>query len=260
MTTRIEIINRAMIAIASRSDVASLTENTPEARQSALIYEPTRDAMLRAAPWNFARKMIYLTQTKAVPGVPGSTAAASSAWNPATMPAPPWLYQYAYPADCAHMRYIIESPSNASASVADMFSVPTLGPAGPIVGISPTPFAVATDNSNTVILSNVRRALGCYTEKVFSEARWDAQFQEAMVSALAARLGLSLTGNVQAVQLARSAALEAIVQARTADGNEGTSSVNRVPDWIAARSAGVADGTVITMSGANWFTPLFLQG
>jgi hypothetical protein len=50
------ICNRALNAIGTRSTIASLGEESNEARQCNILYASTRDSLLTMAAWNFARK------------------------------------------------------------------------------------------------------------------------------------------------------------------------------------------------------------
>ena len=266
MTTSADIANRAMVAIAARSTIANLAlEQSPEAKQMNLLYAPTRDALLRAAHWDFARKIIQGTLVKALPGVTGSTTPAEDQWNPLTMPAPPWSYEYLYPADCLKVRYVTPSPGGTSdASVENMFSVPMNVPTRS-VGINPIPYAIAVDadengNQMRVVLTDAYRALLCYTARIEVEDMWDASFQEAMVYSLAAQVALSITGNLQTAQICSAKARDTLLVARARDGNEGTVSVNRTPDWIAARGGGyMVGGSHGTQHVAGWDNPAFLR-
>lgn len=51
----VTICSNALLKLGSRT-IASLTENTDEARLCANLYAPTRDRLLRSHPWNFAIK------------------------------------------------------------------------------------------------------------------------------------------------------------------------------------------------------------
>ena len=101
-------------------------------------------------------------------------------------------------------------------------------------------FAVANDvdgngNAINVVLSNTDNALAVYTAQIANPATWDANFQQAMVASLAARLAMPLTGSAQLKQELLQEAQLYVQNARVSDGNEGTTSVDHVPDWIATR-------------------------
>jgi hypothetical protein len=267
MTTSADIANRAMVAMAARSTIANLAlEQSPEAKQMNLLYAPTRDALLRAAHWDFARKLVQGTLYKAAPGVAGSTTTPETDWNPATMPAPPWSYEYLYPGDCLKVRYVTPAPGGSGdPSVDNMFSVPMVSPISS-GGINPVPYAIAVDtdengNQMRVVLTDAYKGLLCYTARIEVEDIWDASFQEAMVYSLAAQTALSITGNLQTAQVCAAKARDTLLVARSRDGNEGTPSVNRTPDWIAARGGGymVGGSRGATPVVAGWDNPAFLR-
>jgi hypothetical protein len=259
MTTSTDITNRALAAIASRTTVANLAlEQSAEAKQARLLYDPTRDALLRAAHWNFARRTTYLSLLKSAPGTPENPT--GGAWNPATMPAPPWLYEYAYPSDCLLVRYVTPPPPTGGNTTPPIFSSPITGPI-PMLSAQPVAFSVAssTDSTNNpinVVLTNAQTALGCYTMRVESEDLWDASFQEAMAFALGSRLALALTGNVEVARSSAQQAMGALMNARARDGNEGLTRLDHTPDWLVAR--GYSPGIVVENFVAPWSTPAFL--
>lgn len=266
MTTSADIANRAMVAMGARSTIANLAlEQSPEAKQMNLLYAPTRDALLRAAHWDFARKLIPGSLFKAAPGVAGSNTAPEDQWNPLTMPPPPWSYAYLYPADCLKVRYVTPDATASDPSVQNMFSAPVSAPAHVSSGINPVPYTVAVDSDSLgaqmrVVLTDAYRALICYTARVEVEDLWDASFQEAMVYSLAAQAALAITGNLQTAQICAAKARDTLLMARARDGNEGTSSVNRMPDWIAARGGGYMVGVRSPVSlVASWDNPAFLR-
>lgn len=260
MTTSTDIANRALAAIAARTTIANVElEQSPEAKQVRLLYAPTRDALLRAAHWNFARRTASLSLLKSAPGTPENPSG-GGAWNPATMPAPPWLYQYAYPSDCVLMRYVIPPPPVAGATTPPIFSTPYSGSV-PIPSARPVAFVVANDDDSTnnpinVVLTNAASAVGCWTRRIESEDLWDASFQEAMVMALGSRLALALTGNVDVSRNVAQQAMGTITAARARDGNEGITTVDHVPDWLIAR--GYSPAIVVQNFIAPWSTPSFL--
>ena len=56
MASQVQIAKLALQHVGDRFDISSLTEVTPEAEQVNLIFNDTRDALLRQHPWNFAKK------------------------------------------------------------------------------------------------------------------------------------------------------------------------------------------------------------
>jgi hypothetical protein len=245
MSTVLDIANRALSAIGARSGSAgsvsalqSLNEKSNEAFQVNLLFVPTQNDLLRSAHWNFARKTAVLSLLKAAPGTPENASGAAQ-WSSA-LPAPPWLYEYAYPADCLKMRSICRQVNYAGGGVG--YPVGYGAPVSPAAGQR---FIVAADqdtNGNSIrcVLTNAEQAIGVYTAELDNPATWDSSFEQTMVSALAARLCIALTGDKSLKQELLQEAQMYVQSARVNDGNEGSTTIDRVPDWIAARGYGLA--------------------
>lgn len=234
--TEVSICNRALQAIGTRTSIASLSETSVEARNCNLIYADTRDEVLQMAYWNFANKTAYLSLQKSAPGTPSSPASTATQWS-SGYPAPPWLYQYGYPSDCIQMQrvvqqiqnYYIGTPYTSGGTNTYPYAV---GPG--------SPFRVATDmdlqgQQGNVILTNQYQAIGQYTMRITNPGLFGAQFVEALVQALAAKLALALSGQVALANSKFVAANAVIAQARASDGNEGLLVIDNMPDWITIR-------------------------
>lgn len=66
MASEVDIANRALQKLGAES-IASLTQDSENARACNLCYEPIRDAELRAHPWNFAIKRASLAADSTAP-------------------------------------------------------------------------------------------------------------------------------------------------------------------------------------------------
>lgn len=109
MTTNVDIVNRALQTVGTRTTVSAseLANNTSnEAIQANLIFANMRDDLLRMAPWDCGLKNANLTYITSAPGTPENTSAASTLWAPG-IPIPPWAYEYQYPVDCLRACYVI---------------------------------------------------------------------------------------------------------------------------------------------------------
>jgi hypothetical protein len=246
MTSEVDIANRALSAIGTRSSIASLDEGSNESIQVKLLLEPLRDELLRMAPWNCARNFINLSLICAAPGTPENPTAAPLVWDKG-IPPPPWTYEYAYPSDCLRPVYIVPQFSTGFSSGVPITTAVTGGaPAfwnGPPVRFqvsidqidpkSGKPTALGLDQR--VILTNQEAAILCYVRRVVNPDVWDDQFQQALVAALGARLAIALTGEKGLAQMQVQMANEFIRQARVTDGNEGLTINDVTPDWIRTR-------------------------
>lgn len=229
------IVNRALLSIGARAQVSSISpsDGSTEADAGAVLFTPTFESLARSAHWNCLRKQEELSLVKAAIGTPENI-------NGTTLPQPPspWLYEYEVPSDSLNIRFLVPS-------------LPALGTGTPqttINNVAPIwfpgggqiPFAVVydTDTSNNpmeVILTNQSQAQAVYTVNEPNPQQWDSLFQEAMVSSLAAYFvpALSLHVDLMKAQIGRAETL--IARARVADGNEGVTVMDHVPDWIRAR-------------------------
>ncbi len=266
MTSEVDIANRALSAIGTRSSIASLAENSPEARQCARLLEPLRDELLRLAPWNCATIFNNLALICSAPGTPENPSTAPATWTRG-IPPPSWAYEYAYPADCLRALWIVSQPS-IGPSTSPPITLAVTGnyfwqPAGmPIVfkeiidqiGPGGTPLDGGTDTK--VILTNQANATLAYIRQVINPDVWDVHFQQALVAALAWRLAVPLTGSKELAQLKMSEANSYIAQARATDGNEGLTVNDITPDWIRARGGVYDSGWLPPGYAFNW-GPLF---
>ena len=85
MAATIDICNRALSLI-GEDVIASLDEASEPARKCKLWWDPSRQAVLRAAFWGSARKAAVLNLLDVTPAG--------------------WSYAYLYPGDCLHARFI----------------------------------------------------------------------------------------------------------------------------------------------------------
>lgn len=109
MTTEVDIVNRALQCVGSRTTVTAVelaNETSNEAIQANLIRNQLRDDLLRMAPWNCACAYVGLTYISSTPGTPENLAVGMSLWAPG-IPPPPWSYEYQYPVDCLRPLWIV---------------------------------------------------------------------------------------------------------------------------------------------------------
>ena len=67
---QVTVCNRALSVIGTRSTIASLTESSIEAQACNLHFEPACRALLRLAPWSFARYQANLALIAAAGDTP----------------------------------------------------------------------------------------------------------------------------------------------------------------------------------------------
>jgi hypothetical protein len=245
MTAVVDIANRALSSIGTRSQIADLGEDSNEARNCKLLLEPLRDELLRMAPWSCAFNFKNLSLICSAPGTPENPTAGADTWQKG-IPPPPWSYEYAYPSDCLRCVYVVPQFTTGFTSGVPITTAVTGGaPAfwnGPPVrfkiavdqiGIDGKPAADGLDQR--VILTNQEQAILAYVKRVSDPNVWDDQFQQALVAALAGRLVISLTGDKGLAQMKMGEANQYITLARQGDGNEGLTVNDVTPDWIRTR-------------------------
>ena len=245
MTSEVDIANRALSAIGTRSQIASLDEGSNESIQCKLLLEPLRDEILRMAPWNCARNFTNLSLICAAPGTPENPTTGTPTWQKG-IPPPPWSYEYAYPSDCLRPIYVVPQFTTGFSSGVPITTAVT-GGAPAFWNGPPVRFQVAIDQIGSggkpdpngqdqrVILTNQEQAILCYMRRVTNPDVWDDQFQQALVAALGARLAIALTGDKGLAQLGIQDANRYIMMARQTDGNEGLTINDVTPDWIRTR-------------------------
>lgn len=237
MSDILSIANRALLSVGARTTISSLnpSDGSAEANAISVLFQPTFEALGRSAPWNCLRKQATLGLLQAAQGTPENP-------DGTTLPLPPtpWLYAYAYPSDCLDMRYIVPSlPSSEGGTTPATTINNAAGTWLPSGGQIPYVVSTISDVNNTpilVILSNQDQAQAVYTVNQPNPAGWDSLFQQAMVSSLGAFLVPALSLSLPLMQLAIATAEKAIVVARTADGNEGVTTMDHLPDWMRARN------------------------
>lgn len=245
MTSPVDIANRALSAIGTRSQIADFNEDSNEAREVKLHFDSLRDQLLRMAPWNCAMNFNNLALICAAPGTPENPGPGLNVWEKG-IPPPPWSYEYAYPSDCLRAVYVVPQFTTGFTSGVPITTAVTGGaPAfwnGPPVrfkigidqiGPSGQPSLQGVDT--TVIWTNQEQAILAYIKRVTDPNVWDDLFHNAMSSTLASRLAIALTGDKGLAQMQQQLANDAIVRARAMDGNEGLTVNDVTPDWIRTR-------------------------
>lgn len=245
MPSVIDIANRGLQALGTRTTIASLTENSNEARQCSLVIEAVRDELMRMAPWNCGTNFNNLSLICAAPGTPENPSVGSSTWQKG-IPPPPWAYEYLYPADCLRPLWIVPQFTTGFASGVPITTAITGGAPqfwnGPPVRFKVGIDQIAADGQpavigadTRVIWTNQEQAILCYMKRVTDPNVMDDMFVQAWVAALAARLVWALTGNKVQANLKITEANEFIRIARAADGNEGLTINDVTPDFIRIR-------------------------
>jgi hypothetical protein len=182
----------------TRSTIASLTEDSNEARACSRWLAPIRDAALRAYNWEFAKKTVALALVTGAPETPG------------------FLYTYGAPSDMIKARYI--PVGNRAFSGFDISLV------NPGTG---TIKAIRTDRVGALLV---------YTARVTNPSLWDPMFTIALAQLLASAIAIDLSGDTKVKTNCLQTGRAFMVEAQVADANEsGPEIIDPLPDWLAVR-------------------------
>lgn len=151
------IANMALDNVGAKSVIASIGENSPEAKACKLWYDMSRRQALEAYNWSFARRKLTL----------------ASHSDPA--PEPRWNFRYQYPVDCVKAR-LIENPLGEDADAI------------------PFDLELSDDASVKTIVTNQDDAVLIYTADITQTSLFSMFFVDTLSSLLAARIAIKLTG------------------------------------------------------------------
>ena len=196
MASETQIAKLALQHIGDRYDISDLTEESVEAEQVNLIFDDTRDWLLRQFPWNFATS--YATPAALTGTVPNN-----------------FDYMYTYMTDAVNVLKIVD-PLGLDTDIP--FEV------------------ARNSSDVKVILTDQSDAEFRYTKRVTNTAQFDPEFTMAFSYALAAKLAMPLTGDRAIMGDMATLARNVINSAWESDANEGDSDTIPDADWIKARA------------------------
>ena len=282
MTVPADIVNRAFDAVA-RADltIGDLQEGTEGSEVALRHYTPCLKQLLRAAHWTFARKMAPLQMLADATGNTDGVGDEVIA---------PWIYEYAYPADCMKARFLPAnylapqtSPTgNITISTAPLTTGSAQPPYGPGMRLTPAPFLIGMDPNYTaqqgsnwqntqgvspvaseVILTNINQAQLVYTGFMPYPSMWDAGFEQAMVDLLTVRMALPLARDARMATAVFDRCVNnlkaSLNAARAQSANESAFplTTDHTPDWIRTRR-GSNWGNGNDLNGSNYSGPGYL--
>ena len=190
--TPTDICNMALAFIA-KGRIASMDEQTEQARQCKLFYEQTKIDLLRNYTWGFAKrvsKLAELTQAEA---------------------SPYWKYIYAYPQKCVAVRKIFDKETGKQVLAGQQ---------------EEWDLYMASDNVPG-IGCDVPQAYLEYTYDVDDTNLFSADFVDAFSHMLAFNICLQLTGNSGLQQTQYQLAQQALMRAKYTTASEKHS----IPDY-----------------------------
>lgn len=159
MVSSVDITNRTLAQIGSRSQITSMTDGSQEATYGNLLYNPLRDFLLREGDYDFSIREI--------------TAVAEAA------PAAPWTNSWEYPTGALRIRQLIPTTFDAN----DPRPI-----AWTISGSALTERRIYTRELITTVI---------YTFPVIEDL-WDPMFTESFTRIYAAALAFALQNRIEA--------------------------------------------------------------
>ena len=170
-----DILNAALRRASYPTPIGNIYEGSRAARVALDLYSQTRDALFGEFDWSFLQQEVDL-------GMPIKTAPPSgygiTPWNPVLNPPPPWVYEFAYPANAIKVRGVRPLP----------LFIPE---AMPRVNI----FQDIYDGqlAAKAIVTNLSRPLAIITARVTNPAEWqDQNFIDSLIERLATLFGREL--------------------------------------------------------------------
>lgn len=254
MTSPADICNLALDAMSSKAQISGINPPVPPQALAAQVasrsYQIQVDSVLCAANWNDGRVEEDLEMVAAAQGTPENP-------DGTALPVPPfpWRYAYAYPTDCLRLRFVMTPPQSPDSAVPIMTNA-VVNPVN-AYPVTSSPFVVGlmkdtNKNRVKVVMSNVQNAIGVYTARIEDPDLWSPLLKSAIIAALAAWFVNPIARNkdMQAEKTAMAANL--IQSARVADANEGVTSTDHLPDFLAIRGigGGMFGGAEGSISGA----------
>ena len=206
-TSEVEICNLALTRI-GHNMISALSENTKAGQLCNLHYARSRNAVLRAHPWNFAIKRATLALS-------------------ATTPNHEFGYQHALPVDCLK---VLRTSWEVEGSIGTaIYGYPgIMGYANEV-----TPYRI----EGRFLLCNEDTARIEYIAEITDTAQFDELFVDVLAQRLAAEIAMALTDNQAAAQTMREIYTSKLSEARSTDAQEGTPrAVLDQSGWIVARA------------------------
>jgi|TARA_R110000823_G_scaffold23531_10_gene70178 hypothetical protein len=196
MASETQIAKLALQHVGDRYDISDLTEESVEAEQVNLIFDDTRDWLLRQHPWGFAKK--FATPSALVGTVPNN-----------------YDFMYTYMTDAVRIGGVVD-PLDAGTKID--FEV------------------ARNSSDVKVILTDAESAEFFYTARITDTAQFDPEFVMAFSYALGSKLAMPLTGDRTIMGDLDTLARNTINSAWETDSNEGISDAPPDADWIQARA------------------------
>lgn len=196
-TSETQIVNMALVRLGHSATITSLDEGTPTADKCKVFYEPTRDAVLEAHPWNFAIRRAALSRS-------GDT------------PNHEFTYKFALPSgpDPAYCLRVIRTSWEAVPGTGSwIYSWPVVSGYTGLV-----PYRI----EGRWLLANEETCAIEYIARIEDVSQYSSSFVTALSLKLAAELAMPFTDDARVAQTMTQLYEASLRDARTMDAQEGT--------------------------------------
>jgi len=210
MASAVSICNLALIQVGAQT-ISAFTEQTREARLCNQIYEYSKDSVLRAHDWNFARCRVDL----------GLLATTFTNWS----------YTYAYPSDCLVARKIVNPLGSGNTQTYYDYEDETYRTTGQL------PYDIMrTSTGSKVVVTNIADAELEYTARIDDANMFDSMFIDALILRLASDLASPLRADRRVAGDFYQKYQYTIREARTDNANEGVTPPDTYNGFVGSRN------------------------
>ena len=206
-----DVCNMAL-AYLGKGRIASIDEQTEQARQCKLFYDYTKQRLLREYTWGFAKRIVQLAELDTV--------------NPF------YKHVYAYPNECICVKRIFEC--------ADVYDENDKLRKVAVVDYT----EAKREKYEVYMVSDNVRGIGCDVDKAWCEYAYDvvdlnvcsSDFIEALTHMLAYEMALALTGNMQLKNSEYQQAMAVLDRAKYTSAAEQHKEIKRSQGYFDARA------------------------
>ena len=220
--SKIQIINKSLARIKQRT-IASLDEQSEQARKAGMFYDCVRTSLLRQCGWRWARvkKPLNLLGDQA-------TAIANPTDQSKQDVIPQWNFLYAYPAHCIRLFSVF---NNVVPVIPDPFQDRYIS-----MGKRPKFEIIRSPITNVqAIACQLESAYAEFTYDIEDPSQFDSLFIDAFETQLALELAIPLTCDKEMVALLKQEAQGNIEEAMRHNGDEGTDEMPHESPYESAR-------------------------
>lgn len=172
MASQVDICNLALGKLAQDKAIASLSEQSKEARLFGRVWDIKRDEVLADAMWPFALTFVALAQASDAPLLG-------------------WAYRYARPADCLTLVAVTdEDGMRLGRRLGDWCD-----PAGWLRQSHAYDYEVTYGEQSSCVCTDIESAYAVYITRIEDTGRYPPKFVEALACKLAEEIAPALIGD-----------------------------------------------------------------